>query len=177
LTNNNDILYGIIGHVEDASETNVMVATSRRRDEPIALHRLTLTAQLADEFWNAAYGILPEDEDEVILVPYDPTYRPQPHEFMFLRLDDAPEIAEIVELAADVSAASRFTADETLIRQLRFHVTIISSDGQRVLFFRTYSPKKELTRSRGFAAMFDDGVFQKVEQKTFLFDDDADCFA
>lgn len=24
--------------------------------------------------------------------------------------------------------------------------------------------------------MFDDGVFQKVEQKTFLFDDEADCF-
>lgn len=142
LTNNNDILYGIIGHVEEASETNVMVATSRRRDEPIALHRLTLTAQLADDFRDVAYGILPEDEGEVILVPYDPTYRPQSHELMFLTLDDAPEIAEIVELAADVSATSHFTADDTLIRQLRFYVTVISSDDEQALFFRTTARRR-----------------------------------
>jgi hypothetical protein len=89
-----------------------------------------------------ASGILPEDEGEVILVPYDPTYRPQSHELMFLTLDDAPEIAEIVELAADVGAASHFTADETLIRQLRFYITVISSDDEQALFLRTYSPKK-----------------------------------
>jgi hypothetical protein len=176
MSDGNEILYGIIGHVKDADDCNVVVATARRRDDPIALHRLSLTDELAQEFQDAGYRVLPDDEDGVILVPYDPTYRPQSHELMFLALDTVPEIAELVELAADVSAAPHFTADETLIRQLRFYVTVVSSDEDQALFFRTYSPKKELTRSRGFAAMFDDGVFQKVEHKTFLFDDDADCF-
>lgn len=176
MSNGNEILYGIIQHVKDAAEANVVVATSRRRDDPIALHRLTLTNELAEDFRDAAYSVLPDDEDEVILVPYDPTYRLQSHELMFLDLDEAPEIGELVALAADVSAAPHFTADETLIRQLRFYVTAVSADGTEALFFRTYSPKKELTRSRGFAAMFDDGVFQKIEHKTFLFDNDADCF-
>lgn len=75
MSSGNEILYGIIRHVEDARESNVVVATARRRDDPIALHRLTLTNELAEEFRDAAYGILPEDEDEVIIVPYDPTYR------------------------------------------------------------------------------------------------------
>jgi hypothetical protein len=176
MSDGNDILYGIIGHVEDAADCNVVVATARRRDDPIALHRLSVTDELAQEFRDAVYGVLPDDENDVILVPYDPTYRPQSHELMLLALDDAPEIAELVDLAADVSAAPHFTADETLIRQLRFYVTVVSSEDDQALFFRTYSAKKELTRSRGFAAMFDDGVFQKVEHKTFLFDDDADCF-
>lgn len=176
MSSRNQILHGLISHVEEATETNVVVATSPRRDEEVELHRLSLTADLAEDFRDAAYGVLPDDEDEVMLVPYDPTYRPQAHEVMFLTLDDAPEIAEVVELAADVSAAPQFTADDTLVRQLRFYVTVVSSDEDDALFFRAYSPMKELTRGRGFAAMFDDGVFQKVEHKTFLFDEDADCF-
>lgn len=177
MSNSNEILHGVISHVEEATETNVVVATSPRRDEDVELHRLALSAELADKFSAAAYNVLPDDEDEVILVAYDPTYRPQSHELMFLALDDAPEIAEMVEFAADVSAAPQFSPDDKLVRQLRFYVTVVSTDDDQALFFRVYSPKKELTRGRGFAAMFDDGVFQKVEHKTFLFDEDADCFA
>jgi hypothetical protein len=172
----NQILTGIIEHVEEAEDVNVLIATSPRRDDPVALHRLSMTNEVAQDFRDAAYNALPDDEDEVILVPYDPTYRAQFPELMFMGLDESPEIEELVEAAADVSAATQFTADEALIRQLRFYVTVIGSDEEDALFFRAYSPKKELTRGRGFAAMFDEGVFQKVENKTFLFDNDADCF-
>lgn len=173
----NDILYGIIQHVEEAPDVNVVVATSPTRDAPVELHRLGITEELAEDFGNAAYSGLPDDEDEVILVPYDPTYRPQSHELMYVSLDEVPEIADVVELAGDVTAAPQFTADEKLVRQLRFYVTVVSSDTDDALFFRAYSPKKELTRGRGFAAMFDEGVFHKVEHKTFLFDEDVDCYA
>jgi hypothetical protein len=176
MNNGNEILYGIIEHIENAPGVNVVVATAPRRDDPIALHRLTLTHELAEDFRDAAYTALHDDEDEVILVPYDGTYRPQPHELMFLALAEVPDIEALVEFAKDVSAAPHFTADDTLIRQLRFYVTVVTSNDDDALFFRAYSPKKELTSSRGFAAMFDNGVFQRVEHKTFLFDDDADCF-
>lgn len=173
----NDIVYGIIEHVESAPDVNVVVATAPRRDDPVALHRLGMTNEVAQEFRGAAYSALPDDEDDVILVPYDATYRPQPHELMYIALDDAPEVAALVEAATDVSAAPQFTADEKLIKQLRFYATVISTDQEDALFFRAYSPTKELTRGRGFAAMFDEGLFQKVQHKTFLFDNDADCFA
>ncbi len=173
----NDIVYGIIEHVETAPDVNVVVATAPRRDDPVALYRIGMTNEVAQEFRDAAYSALPDDEDDVILVPYDATYRPQPHELMYIALDDAPDVAELVEVATDVSAAPQFTADEKLIRQLRFYATVISTEGEAALFFRAYSPTKELTRRRGFAAMFDDGLFQKVQHKTFLFDNDADCFA
>lgn len=177
MTKTNQILTGIIEHVEEAPDVNVVVATAPRRDDPVALHRLGLTDAVAQDFRDAAYNALPDDEDEVILVPYAATYRPQPHELMYIALDGAPEVAELVEAAADISAAQQFTADEKLIKQLRFYVTAISGDNGDALFFRAYSSTKELTRGRGFAAMFHKGTFQKVEHKTFLFDNDADCFA
>lgn len=177
MSKSNDILAGIIEHVEEAPDVNVVVATAPRRDDPVALHRLGMTNAVAQEFRDAAYNALPDDEDEVILVAYDATYRPQPHELMYLDLGGAAQIADLVEAAGDVSAAPQFTADEKLIRHLRFYVTVISSDDDEALFFRAYSPTKELTRGRGFAAMFEEGVFQKVQHKTFLFDNDADCFA
>lgn len=176
MSSGTSLLEGIIGHVEDAPDVNVVVATSPRRDGPLVLHRLGMTDSVRLEFRDAAYNALPDEENEVILVPYEATYRPQPYELMYLDLDEAPEIAELVEAAADVSAAPQFTADEKLIRQLRFYVTIITSDNAEALFFRAYSATKELTRGRGFAVMFEEGVFEKVVHKTFLFDNDADCF-
>jgi hypothetical protein len=68
---------------------------------------------------------------------------------MYIALDDVPQVAEIVEAAADVSAAPQFTADDKLIKQLRFYVTVISGDDDDALFIRAYSPTKELTRGRG----------------------------
>ncbi len=45
------------------------------------------------------------------------------------------------------------------------------------MFFRAYSPKKELTRRAGFAALLSRGSYDKVDSKIFLFDNDTDCFA
>lgn len=177
MSNGNDIIEGILEHVEDAPDVNVVVATAPRRDDPVALHRLGMTTAVAQDFRDGAYNALPEDLDEVTLVAYDPIYRPQPNELLYLPLDEVAEIEELVEAITDVSAAPQFTPDDKLVRQLRFYATVISDDDADAVFFRAYSPRKELTRGKGFAAMFDDGVFQKVENKTFLFDDDADCFA
>lgn len=177
MSNSNEILYGVISHVEEASDVNVVVATAKRRDDPVSLYRLGLSAELAEDFRDAALAALPDTEDEVILVPYAATYRPLRHELLYIDLEEVPEVAALVDVVSDVSSAEQFVADDSLVRQLRFYASVIEEDGEEAVFFRSYSPKKELTRRGGFAAIFSDGVFQKVTHKTFLFDEDADCFA
>lgn len=65
-----------------------------------------------------------------------------------------------------------------MIDSLRFYAVVVSpSARRRAVFFRTYSPKKELTRRAGFAALSIRGTYDKVDSKIFLFDNDTDCFA
>lgn len=169
-------LVGLIEHVLDADEINVLVATSPKRDDPVDLHRLQLGPDLQEEFRDAALTIL-TDPNEVILVPYEPTYSPAFAELLYLDLEDAAEVKEIVDDVVDVSLYDDFHPDDALIRNLRFYVIVASSEEEDAAFFRAFTASKELTRRKGFAAMFDGEVFETVKDKTFLFDDDADCYA
>jgi hypothetical protein len=55
---------------------------------------------------------------------------------------------------------------------------VVEADGEdRALFFRKYDPKKELSRSKWFAALFSEGQYNRITEPTFLFDDEIDCFA
>jgi hypothetical protein len=76
-----------------------------------------------------------------------------------------------------VQQAELFHEDDEIIDSLRFYSIVVSPSGRRrAVFFRTYSPKKELTRRAGFAALFRRGSYDKVDKKIFLFDHDTDCF-
>jgi len=169
-------LEGLVQHVLDADEINVLVATSKKRDDPVEFHRLQFGEELQEEFRDAALVVL-DDPDDVILVPYDAVYQPAFGELLCLRLDDAPRVEELIRDAVDVSACADFHPEDSLIRQLRFYVTVISDEERDAAFFRAFTSSKELTRRKGFVAVFEEGVFEKVTHKTFLFDDDADCFS
>lgn len=168
-------LEGLIDHVLDADEINVLVATAKRRDDPVDLHRLQIGPELQEEFRDAALSVL-SDPNDVILVPYDPIYAAAFPDLLYLDLDEVPDVKELVDDVIDVSAYDDFHPDDSLIRQLRFYVIVASDEAEDAAFFRAFTASKELTRRKGFAAMFEDGVFQKVTDKTFLFDDDADCY-
>ena len=56
-------------------------------------------------------------------------------------------------------------------------IVVSPSARRHAVFFRTYSPKKELTRKAGFAALLSHGHYNKVDTKIFLFDRKVDCFS
>ena len=169
------LLDGLISHVLDAKQIDVLLATSPKPADDVTLYRLEMTDELAQEFSDSALEATPE-EDGVVMVPYNATYRPASHELMYLALDDAPPVAEIVEECLDVSLFDAFDASDDLVRRLRFYAIVIVEDDESAIFFRAFTASKELTRGGRFAAMFQEGVFDKVKEKTFLFDDTADCF-
>ncbi|RXH56718.1 hypothetical protein GRAN_0028 [Granulicella sibirica] len=74
--------------------------------------------------------------------------------------------------------AELFVEDDAVIDALRFYSIVISPSARRhAVFLRSYSPKKELSRKTGFAAILGRGHYNKVETKIFLFDWKVDCFA
>ncbi|HET9919174.1 MAG TPA: Kiwa anti-phage protein KwaB-like domain-containing protein, partial [Ktedonobacteraceae bacterium] len=69
-------------------------------------------------------------------------------------------------------------ADDEVISGIRFYViTLGPKSGLPVHFFRTYTPKKELSRSPWFVAFLHNGQFDHSSTPTFLFDTRIDCFS
>ncbi len=153
---------------------NVLVAAEPNAD--VILQRLNLRRDLAAEFLAAAQAARP-DED-VVLKPYEPGYTPDWNELCYIDLAEHDVIAELVRQISQVQQAELFREDDKIVDHLRFYAIVVSPNAQRrAVFFRTYSPKKELTRRGGFAALLGRGHYNKVDTKIFLFDRQIDCFS
>jgi hypothetical protein len=144
----------------------------------ILLQRLTIQQDLAEEFLTTASEAVPEANSEVTLRPYDPGYKPEPNEICYIELAGQQQIAEVVHQVSQVQQAELFHEDDNIVDSLRFYAIVASpSARKRSIFFRTYSPTRELTRRKGFAALFQRGSYNRVKHKIFLFDYQIDCFA
>jgi hypothetical protein len=158
--------------------TNVLVAADVEGSS--VAQRLALHDDLAHEFRSTA-GQAANDFAAFELKPFEEGYTPEPHERFFLRLDEEESlpIRETVELVSQIAKAEQFVEAGEMISSLRFYSIVVGSDAAqaRGVFLRAYSPKRELTRSSGFAAMMAKGTYNRVTQKVFLFDREVDCFA
>jgi hypothetical protein len=114
----------------------------------------------------------------IVLRPYDPGYTPDWNELAYVDLQDNEEIAELIGQISQVQEAEMFREQDEIVDHLRFYAIVVSPNAQRhAVFFRTYSPKKELTRRAGFATLLSRGRYDKVGTKIFLFDRQVDCFS
>src|SRR5262249_14506078 len=115
---------------------------------------------------------------DLLLHPYAAQSRPDEHEVEYLDLAAHPVILEQIAPLADLTALAVFEADREFVAALRFYVIVVSPpEGAPVYCFRTYTPKKELARSRLFAALFRDGQFDTIREPLFLFDQHLDCLS
>jgi hypothetical protein len=153
---------------------NVLVAA-----EPggaVVLQQLNLRQDLEAEFLAAAQTANPDGD--VVLRAYDPGYTPEWNELCYVDLTEHEDIAELVREISQVQQAELFRESDDIVDKLRFYAVVVSPTARRhAVFFRTYSPKKELTRRAGFAALFSPGHYDKVDTKIFLFDRQIDCFS
>jgi hypothetical protein len=159
-------------------DPGVTVLVAAEPEEEIVLQRLNLRQDLAAEFLSAARNSVPSATHEVRLRVYEPGYKPDPDEISYIDLAQNQAIAEQIQDVSQVQQAELFHEQDKIIDNLRFYAVVVSpSARRRAIFFRTYSPKKELTRRAGFAALLSHGSYDKVETKIFLFDRETDCFA
>src|SRR5260370_36713394 len=139
---------------------------------------MSLRQELAAEFLLAAKDSVPTSNQEIRLRPYDPGYRPDPDEITYVDLAQNQVIADQILEFSQVQQAELFHEDDEIIDSLRFYAIVVSPTARRrAVFFRTYSPKKELSRRAGFAALFSRGSYDKGGSKIFLFEHDTDGFA
>lgn len=157
---------------------NVVIASDPDPETGVVLQRLTLRQELAGEFLTTTQNAVPAINEDLTLRPYDPGYTPSAHELSYIELANYRDIAEQVRQVSQVQQAELFREDDEIVDHLRFYAIIISPTARhRAAFFRTYSPTRELTRHRGFAALFDRGSYNRVDRKIFLFDYGIDCFS
>jgi len=153
---------------------SVLVASEPAAD--LVLQRLNLRQDLSAEFLAAAQAANPDGN--MVLRPYDPGYKPDQNELCYLDLAANEAMGELIQQISQVQQAEIFREEDEMVDHLRFYAIVVSPSARRhAVFFRTYSPKKELTRRAGFAALFGHGHYNKVETKIFLFDRDVDCFS
>src|SRR5215472_4739849 len=153
---------------------NVLVASEP--GQATILQRLNLRQDLASEFRSAAQAA--EPGANVVLRPYDPGYTPEWNELAYIYIQGNEAVASMVEQISEVQEAEIFHERDEIVDHLRFYAIVLSPDADRhAVFFRTYSPKKELTRRAGFAALLSRGHYDKVDTKIFLFDRQIDCFS
>jgi hypothetical protein len=156
--------------------TSVLVAAEP--DANIVIQRLNLRQELANEFLSAAQDAVSFQNGGLAVRRYEPGYKPDPHEVCYIELDQNEAIAEQVQQFSRVQQAELFHEQDEIVDHLRFYGIVVSPNARRhAVFFRAYSPKKELTRRAGFAALLSRGHYDKVDTKIFLFDRQIDCFA
>ncbi|HET8579744.1 MAG TPA: Kiwa anti-phage protein KwaB-like domain-containing protein [Nitrospiraceae bacterium] len=138
--------------------------------------RLNTHANVAAEFKRVADEFLAE-LDEPVLRRYDPGYKPDAHELLYLSLEGRADLQGIVESVSDLDNLEIFAEDEEVVRHLRLYAILVGSGSRKALFFRVASSKLELSQRGLFALLFRHGTFNKVDEKVFLFDEEIDCFA
>jgi Kiwa protein KwaB-like len=169
-------------NLDGCTVTVCLGSLSEDQKEP-SIEQLQLTDELTTEFADAAketaqhYSGL-HSKNELVLRQHDAGSKPDPHEVEYFDLDDHDSVANQVNLLATPSQIPVFTLAEKFVAGLRFYAIVFRCGNKPPLyFFRTYTPKKELSRSTLFAALFGDGTFDRVKTPLFLFDHKVDCLS
>jgi hypothetical protein len=169
-------------NLDQCTATVCLGSLSSDVEEP-RIERLQLTDELSGEFRDAAKETLRKysklaNENELALPPYDAGSKPDPHEVEFLDLAEHETVGKQVESLATLAQIPVFKLDEAFVTGLRFYAIVFQCKNVKPLyFFRNYTPKKELSRSRFFGALFDEGTFNTIVKPVFLFDHGIDCMS
>jgi Domain of unknown function (DUF4868) len=167
----------------DLSECEVTVClASSLKDEVLPrFERLLLSTELTETFRSVAAYTLAQYKKEhssgnLVLRKYTVASKPESYEVEYLNVSTYASIMEQINPLAALADVEVFEADEKFISGLRFYVIAVQPpSGDPIYFFRTYTPKKMLGRSRLFAVMFRHGIYDKVIETAFLFDQHIDC--
>ncbi|HZS78715.1 MAG TPA: Kiwa anti-phage protein KwaB-like domain-containing protein [Ktedonobacteraceae bacterium] len=162
-------------------EVTVCLASTLKEGQIPRFERLLLSARLTETFRSiAAYVQAHEKKDynngDTVLHAYAAESKPDAHEVEFLDLSSYQTILEQISPLSALADVEIFDADEKFIAGMHFYaIAVQPPDGEPAYFFRLYSPRKMLARSRFFAMIYSQGVYDRVVDPLFLFDQLIDC--
>ncbi len=167
----------------DLGECDITVClASALKDETMPrMQRLLLSTELAETFrsivsFTQARYKRDFNSGDLLLHRYTFQSKPDSHEVEYLDVSAYESIAAQVEPLATLADIEAFEAEAKFIAGLRFYVIVAQPpEGNPVYFFRAYSHRKMLSRSRSFAMIFNNGVYDRVTNPMFLFDHNIDC--
>ncbi len=167
----------------DACRLAVCLASCPKGAETPQFEYLQVTDALLSAFRDVARDTLEalsadRRTGDLVLRSFAAESKPDAEEIEHLDLAAHPILRQQLASLAQVFALNVFQADATFIANLRFYAILATPPtGDPVAFLRIYTPKKELTRSRLFAAFFRDGQYDTLREPVFLFDAHLDCIA
>src|SRR5579872_2196087 len=138
-------------------EVTVCLASALKDETMPRLERLLLSEELTETFRSiATYTQTHYKRDysngDLLLHRYAFQSKPDTHEVEFLDISTYESIAGQIEPLATLADIEVFEANEKFIAGMRFYVIVAQPpEGESVYFFRAYSPRKMLSRSRSFA--------------------------
>lgn len=167
----------------DLSECDITVClASALKDESMPrMERLLLSMELTETFRGIATFTQTRyqrdlSNGDLLLHRYAYQSKPDTHEVEYLDVSAYESIAAQLEPLAALADIEAFNAEEKYIAGLRFYVIVAQPpEGNPAYFFRAYSHRKMLSRSRSFAMIFNNGVYDRVTNPMFLFDHTIDC--
>lgn len=145
--------------------------------------RAGLTNDVADTFRRLANDVIqgivqPVASGDVQIKDYDASVASIVREIERLDASEYVQVQSQLERLDDVANLPIFNAEEGFVSHLRFYSVTLRTDGiAPIHFIRQLSPKSELERSRYFGLFFSNGTYNRVTEKTFLFDENIDCIA
>jgi hypothetical protein len=167
----------------DGCTTTVCLGSLSDDAEEPRIEQLQITTELTEEFQNAAKETIHKysklvTANELALRLYDAGSKPDLHEVEYFDLAEHESVEKQVESLTSLAQIPVFKLDDAFVTGLRFYTIILQcKHGKPLYFFRNYTPKKELSRSRLFGAMFEEGTFDRIKEPVFLFDHGIDCMS
>lgn len=162
-------------------EVTVCLASSSKDEALPRFERLLLSAELTEVFRSVAAFTLAHYKKEhnngnLVLRSYTVESKPDMYEVEHLDLSAYESIMGQISPLTALADMEIFEAEEKFIAGLRFYVIAVQPPGgEPIYFFRSYTPKKMLSRSRFFAMVFNQGIYDQVIEPAFLFDHHIDC--
>ena len=162
-------------------DITVCLACALKDESMPRLERLLLSMELTETFRSiASFAQARYKRDlsngDLLLHRYTFQSKPDTNEVEYLDVSTYESIAEQVAPLASLADIEAFEAEEKFIASLRFYVIVAQPpEGDPVYFYRAYSHRKMLSRSRSFAMIFHNGVYDRVTNPMFLFDHTIDC--
>jgi len=152
-------------------------------DEIPIFQRVNITSSVASHFQETAIGWLEKyskahNQNNLVLKAYEAQTKPDKHELECIFLKQHDGIWQQILALHDLSGLDVFSEEKAFVDSLRFYAVVVTPNGlPTITFFRFYSPKKELGRSKSFGIFMKNGQYDSFKEGLFLFDSRFDCFS
>lgn len=160
----------------DNPPANVILASRPYGEDEDNAQRLNIGAELQRQFQEIAKEAV---AGEIRLLEYEPGYKPDSGEILWIDLEDAPAVGGTVERISNFQDLVIFHENrDDFIDYLRYYALFARVAARHsITLFRATSAKLDLGRGRKIGAVLRAGQYDTVEETVFLFARNIDCWS